>query len=206
MALEQPQFAKLARVAAWDFFTAKNFLGGAAVALLAESAQFLINVIRGAFDPMPVLVNVLLLNLFVLGLIVLALQGRLDLRRATPLLARKKGTVAVYVYQEGALRHVPDEETFLLLGYSFSQVQDIPEAEFATYRVGPPLQSIRAARLIRADGTHEVFAILDERRRHVPNAFTLKFIQGFGRSVDVVTREELKKYREGLPLISVLQL
>ena len=152
-----------------------------------------------------ILANVLVLNLVLVALLIFVLADRLQFKDPGALLIRRMGDPKVYLYEHGVIRHIPDPATLVVLGYSFDDVAEVRDEEFRAYAHRPPIESVTTARLVRAfeDESGAVWMILGDDRRHVPDPYTLQFIQQLNRrDVEILSKEDLSSWREAGSLAS----
>lgn len=206
----KPSFAKWLRISFFKYFRVSTLTKISFVILLFFSALFGYNSISFGFSGEQIFLNVFFLNLILLFFISLVLTKRLQIREPAALLIRKHGTPEVYLYRNGILRHIPDPPTLQLLGFSFLDVQVVSDNEFEKYRRGGPLESVATANIIQANGKPEVYIIIGEEKRHVPDQNTLIAIQllnnqvAGNRVIQVVQESELSRWPTARPLLSVL--
>lgn len=201
-------FTKGFRLFIFSTFRVETFAGVGLIVLLLFTGLFFLNLGRGYYDGTQIFLNVLFLNLLFLYFLALIYANRFQIKQSSDLLIRKKGHAKVYLYQDGAIRHIPDPETLQLLGYSFEDVVDINETEFKAYNVKAELGSVKRARLVQEqESPGEIWMIFGDGRKLIPDHYTLDFILRFDeRSVETVTKQELAQWRELSPLVSILKI
>jgi hypothetical protein len=204
----QGTFAKSLRLFIFSAFRVETFAGFGLIILLLFTGLFILNLSRGFYDGPQIFLNVLFLNLLFLYFLALVYTKKFQIKQPSDLLIRNNGHAEVYLYQDGTIRHIPDPETLSLLGYSFEEVVDINDTEFATYKRKAALDSAKTARLVQEEGnSEEVWMIFGDRRRLIPDPYTLDFIQRLGkRPINIVTREQLNQWKVLNPIISILKL
>lgn len=177
------------------------------VVLLIFTALFLRNIIvYGFYQGEQIFLNVLLLNVFFVGLLMLVLAGRIRTKQPPALLVQNEGHPEIYLYRDGLLRHIPDPETLLLTGYSFDDVVVISEKEFSAYKRGPTIESVKTAKLLEC-GTGHTWMILDNVSRRIPDPYTLNAIRQINNQpIQHVSQSQFGQYPEGKPLASVLRV
>lgn len=81
-------------------------------------------------------------------------------------LLRVSGTSAVYYLNNGTLHHIPDAPLFLSMGFSWSQVQVVPN--LANYTLGAPMVTpFPSGTLIQPAGQSAVYLVMQGVLRHV---------------------------------------
>jgi hypothetical protein len=201
-------FAKWLRLMAFSVFKVEKFAGVALLVLVLFSFLFLFNLLfRNAYMGEQIFLNVFLLNLLFVFFLALVVGGKFQIAQPSALLIRNNGQPAVYLYQDGVIRHIPDRSTFRLLGYSFDDVVAVNDKEFVAYTQRPPIDSVSEARLVKTEKSREVWIIFGDVRKHIPDAPTLEFLQKLNRrSVDAVSEDKLQAWVEAKPLTSILDL
>jgi len=204
---KRPSFAKRFRVFLSQVFHVKTFAVTSLIVLVAFSISFIYNVLILGFSTQYISFNIIALNFIFLFFILLVLDGRFQIDEPKGLLIQETAKPEVYLYRKGELRHIPDEPTLLLLGYSFDDVQEIPKEEFAMYQVRQPaLDSVKTAKLIRGnERPEEIYMILEGKKRKVPDEITLINIQR-DHDVEDLPQEDVDNYHTGDPLTSVLKI
>jgi hypothetical protein len=93
-------------------------------------------------------------------------------------LIRLYGQDAIYVIQHGRKHHIPDADTFNVLGYRWDQVRDVNEYLFDSVPMGAPIPStlLSEGGLIRLYGEDAVYVIQRGRKHHIPDADTLNVL------------------------------
>jgi hypothetical protein len=201
-------FAKWLRLVTFSVFKVETFATVGLFVLVLFSALFLSNLIfHNAYIGEQIFLNVFLLNLLFVFFLALVVGGKFQIEQPSALLIRRGSDPAVYLYQSGVIRHIPDPATLQLLGHSFGDVVSVSDREFAAYTSRPPIDSVSEARLVRSEESRMVWIIFDDIRKRIPDAPTLAFLQELNdRSIDAVSEEELQAWVEAEPLNSILDL
>lgn len=203
-------FAKWLRLIAFSFFKVKTFAIVSLILLFFLSFFFLVNFWGGFVGELlfiQIFLNGVLLNVVFIYFLGLVVFGRFQIKQPSAVLIRKRRGLEISVYQDGAIRHIPDPETFNLLGYSWDDVKEVDDAEFEAYKEERDIESVKTARLYRTqDKLEDVWIDLgDGTLRRVPNGHTLDFIQRSDRrEVEIKTEEWLKKWKKGKPLVRIV--
>lgn len=201
-------FAKWLRLMVFSVFKVETFAGVGLASLVLFSFLFLYNLFfRNAYVGEQIFLNVFLLNLLFVFFLALVVRGKFQLVQPSALLIKNNGHSAVYLYQDGVLRHIPDHVTSRLLGYSFDDAVTVNDKEFKAYPQRPPIDSISEARFVKTEESREVWVIFGDVRKRIPDETTLEFLQKLKRrSIDVVSEDVLQAWVETKPLTSILDL
>jgi hypothetical protein len=116
---------------------------------------------------LPIAINIIGLNLLILF-------GKLENSDPKEILLHVPSTGKVFYYTKNSVRHIPDPETFIVMGFSWSDLVDISEDELGSYKILPPITSIKEMNLIDYGG--KVYGIVNEKLRYIPDFRTLEFI------------------------------
>lgn len=206
---KKPAFSKWLRVSLFFTLRVSTFAKTSFIILIFLCFLLIYNYSFSNVSINQILVYLLFINLILLFFITLLLNGRFHINDRLGLLIRQIRTLEIYLYKDGALRHIPDPPTLQLLGYSFSDVNDISSDEFSKYIQKPALESISSGRLVRANNQYEVYIILDGEKRHVPDPLTLLAIQqykskeGQNNKVEILSEDDVSKWPTGKPLVRV---
>lgn len=174
----RPSFAKWLRVFLFRTFRVKTFCYVGLVVIILFNVSFILSRFGASFGTKHIIANVFAINLLFLLFIALVIAGRFQIRDPNGLLIKRASPQHhhIYLYEDGKLRHIPDPPTLVLLGYSFSDVQEVSEKEFRKYDVIRAIESVTTAQLIRDPSTTAVYVIHEGKKRHVPDQDTLNFI------------------------------
>jgi hypothetical protein len=201
-------FAKWLRLLAFSLLRVEIFAPIGLILIVFLAVQFLYNLFfRRTFQGEQIFLNVLFLDMIFVYFLGLVLYGRFQIRQPSAILLKKKGQPEIYVYSDGAIRHIPDIPTMNLLGYSWSDVAEISEAEFAEYEKRPAIESVTNAKLMQSEANPEVtWIIFGDTRRPIPDQYTLDFIRPpTRRHIETVTEEKLNTWKVGLPITSIVR-
>lgn len=132
---------------------------------------------------------------------------------AQSLLIQKTGDYKVYYVSNGYKYHIPDPETFEVLGFQWNNIKPITQTEFDSYNVQPYNKELKVGgakygSLIRrttGDTWYYVY-IIDEKgsKRHIPNPETLYAMGRMFNEVIVLDDASFDGISMGLPVPSVL--
>ena len=207
----RPAFSKWLRVSLFIYFRVSTFAKASFVILIIFSVLFIYNYIVFGVSGKQTFLNVFLINLMLLFFITLVLSNRFQISDPLGLLIQQIGHPEVYLYKDGALRHIPDPPTLQLLGYSFNDINVISAQEFQKYATKPALESVVTGRLVRAKNKPEVYIIIGGEKRHVPDPTTLNVIQqlnsqaGQTRAIEILSQSEVEQWPTGKPMVSLIQ-
>lgn len=199
--------AKWLRLLVFSCFRVKTFAVLSLSFLGLFTALFLSHLFWRRFQAEQIFLNVLFLNLLFMFFLGLVLTGRFQIQQTSALLIRKKTDGRIYLYENGAIRHIPDPATLVFLGHSFGDVVIVSDKEFGAYTTRAAIDSITTAKIVRAvdDETGRIWMIFGDTRRHIPDPPTLNALQQLAeRPIEEVTPEQLRTWKEGAPLISLL--
>lgn len=130
---------------------------------------------------MAVIVNLVGINL-------LLISGKVENSDAHTLLFKTPTSPNVYLYKNNTLRHIPDPETFNLLGLRWSDVVLISDKELNTYKMSTPITSILEMQLIRYKGI--VYGVTNDKIRVIPGESSLKYILDSRIDRKILTRNQ----------------
>jgi hypothetical protein len=148
----------------------------------------------------------IIVNVVLFYFLLLVLNGNFKVHEPTDFLFRHKNKDEVYLYVNGAGRHIPDPQTLFLLGWSFDDVVILDEKEFNAFRIDRPLESVSNARIVRPDDNkNEAWMILGDERRLI-NPLSLSSIQSLNptREIENIPRSQLASWREDKPLAAIV--
>ncbi len=133
--------------------------------------------------------------------------AKIKIRQAPALLIRNfdLGDEKIYLYQKGVIRHIPDPDTLLLLGYSFVDVVNIPQDEFDAYNKRSDIESVRTATFVRDQNDIVWYTTHDEKKR-VPDQITLRYIRKLTRKDPQRDDGHLQKLRDSGELTSIVNI
>ncbi len=199
--------SKTFRLLTFRVLRARIFALFGVVALAISLISVLLGVISGLPIQTVLFGSFVLLNVVLFYLLALVWNGNFSIQEPTDFLFRRQNHPEVYLYVNGEGRHIPDPQTLFLLGWSFADVVVLKEKEFRAFHIGRPIESVSRARLVRpTDNENEVWMILEDERRLVPDPRILTSIQSLNpkRPIESIKRGELATWREGKALAAVI--
>ncbi len=200
-------FSKAFRLLTFRILRARAFALFGVVALAISLIGVLLCLIRGWQIQTALLGSFVLVNIVLFYLLALVWNGNFQIHESTDFLFQCQNHPEVYLYVNGLGRHIPDPPTLFLLGWSFSDVVVLGEKEFGAFSIDRPLESVSRARLVSPnDNENEVWMILEEERRLIPDPRIVTSIQSLNpqRTIETIPREILLTWREGKPLAAVI--
>jgi surface antigen len=109
---------------------------------------------------------------------------------------------AVYLIEGNQRRLIPNPETLGALGFNWSAVQVISDADLNDISLGLPLPSGQHGTLLRAIGTPGVYIMENGKRRLIPNPETFNAIGLNWNAINDIPSDDLNKFSEVEPLPS----
>ena len=202
-----PSFSKIIRVFFFNVFRVNTFAFISIIIVLTLSIIFIYNYFSLGFNAEQIFLNVFILNLIILFLAGLILANRFKITEPLDLLIQEEGREEVFLYIQGILRHIPDPSTFQLLGYSWDDIQIISEKEFHKYKKETPLESVKKARIIQGDKEPEVYMLIGNEKRHIPDPTTLEHILELGkRDIEIEKQKIIDQWKTGRQLSSIVKI
>jgi hypothetical protein len=112
------------------------------------------------------------------------------------------GDPAVYVVINRTLRHIPDPETLVFMGYNFGQIQGITLADFNTLSKGQMLATRRNGSMVQASGDPAVYYMENGIRRGIPDPETLNYMKLDWSKIQKLAPQDLVDIPIGPALLS----
>ena len=208
IANQTPALAKWIRIFVFNTFSVKTFASASLIVLLVFTGSFVYNMlVMNSFMVEQIFLNVLVLDLVFLFFISLTLTGRFQINDPKGLLLKAESQEEIYLYKDSELRHIPDPPTLRFLGFSFNDVQSVSTQEFSKYTIRPQLESVVTGKIIQGDKKPEIYMIMGDEKRHIPDPYTLQYILQLGkRDVSTLPEIDVAKWPTGTPLRTILDM